>query len=170
MKKPNVHVLDNFVTEYELNKILNFLSKETWRQEKNDPHYSTNINSTEMGVLAENIRNRLKLKIENIFNCRLNNAPFGTFIKYKNGAGLELHDDSKLYKKAYGKPTIDISSTIYITENFTGGEIYFPKYNMRYSPKSGSVIIFPSSKKYKHQVFEVNDGDRIMASIFWHKV
>jgi hypothetical protein len=49
-------------------------------------------------------------------------------------------------------------SVLYINDNYSGGEIYYPDYDYEYKPKSGSVVFH--SGQTKHGVKKVTEGNR----------
>jgi hypothetical protein len=48
----------------------------------------------------------------------------------------------------------------YINDNYDGGEIVFPEYDLKIKPKSNSIIMFPGNENYRHGVLEVLKGFR----------
>lgn len=77
-------------------------------------------------------------------------------------------------KGEYQAPHIDftceknrpnISSVIYLNNDFEGGEIYFPEFNIEIKPSMNSLIIFNSDTV--HGVKEITNGNRQAASFFW---
>jgi hypothetical protein len=57
----------------------------------------------------------------------------------------------------------------YINDDFSGGELYFPKKNFQYKPTAGDFITFPSPEEYLHGVRTVGDGPSryAMAGFAW---
>lgn len=180
LKYKELRIIFNFLTPDEIEILETYLNEAKWEEAPGDEHLSNTITSPSTGVVASEIRDRLKSTIEDIYSCSLSEESLATFVKYRLGRGLRLHYDAvlvddetgeeKAYKTFCGYPSIDISSTIYFGKNFSGGEIHFPHLGITYHPLCGSVIIFPSSSEYEHEVFPVTDGDRIMTSIFWHRL
>jgi predicted 2-oxoglutarate/Fe(II)-dependent dioxygenase YbiX len=179
LKHKNLTIIFDFLESSEVSAFDFFMKTNTWSEAEGDPHWSMNISSAEIGLIAQTIQQRLKNTIETVYKCTLSNETLGTLVKYKVGHGLKRHYDAALIEETTGKMTVyqtfsghpsrDISSTIYLGQSFEGGEIYFPNIDFTYEPVQGSVIIFPSSEEYEHEVTPVVNGDRIMASIFWHK-
>ncbi len=62
----------------------------------------------------------------------------------------------------------DISSVIYYNDNYTGGEIVFPKQDIILTPDPGSVLIFSSYEPYQHEVKPVISGYRYITPSFWN--
>jgi len=52
------------------------------------------------------------------------------------------------------------SAIFYINDDYEGGEIYFPGFDIEIKPKQGSLVIFPSNDNYTHGVKEVTKLNR----------
>lgn len=81
--------------------------------------------------------------------------------------GMEPHSDFSANED--GSRSIP-SHTIcgYITDDYQGGNLEFPKHNLSIKPKAGSIIIFPSDEW--HGVSDIISGNRMMFSLFIHQV
>lgn len=85
-------------------------------------------------------------------------------VMYK-GAENELHIDN-YYRDEYGKmqprknSKNDKSSVLYLNENYLGGELYFPKQNLKFKPKPGTLVVFEGSTEKPHGVLKVSEGVR----------
>jgi Rps23 Pro-64 3,4-dihydroxylase Tpa1-like proline 4-hydroxylase len=91
---------------------------------------------------------------------------------FSKGESLNPHYDAmpaEFYKNKTpnGHPSRDISTVIYLNNNYSGGFLKFPFLNISIKPSFGSLIIFPSSEKYTHLVEEVTDGSRYIIPQFW---
>lgn len=83
-------------------------------------------------------------------------------LKYGPGQQFTNHiDDSPKYHRR-------ISTVYYLNENYTGGEINFPRFNITFKPKSNQMIVFPSTYVYNHSVSPVIEGERY-AVVSWLK-
>ena len=56
----------------------------------------------------------------------------------------------------------------YLSDNYEGGHIEFPDYDISLKPSAGSVVIFPSS--HRHQVTKTISGRRITGQDFVFEV
>jgi hypothetical protein len=75
---------------------------------------------------------------------------------YSEGARLDPHID-------YEDPALkdSIGLVLYLNDDFEGGKIYFSNFSFTYTPKKGSIIIFPCNDlEYKHGVLPITSGFR----------
>ena len=59
-----------------------------------------------------------------------------------------------------------ISTVYYLNDNYTGGELNFPRFNLTVKPQANQKIIFPSNYIYNHSVSPVVEGERY-AVVSW---
>jgi hypothetical protein len=83
-----------------------------------------------------------------------------SLLKYGKGQKFVNHiDDHKDYNRK-------VSLVYYINDDYTGGEIVFPRFNLTYKPLANELILFPSNYVYNHSVLPVIDGTRY-AVVSW---
>ena len=83
-------------------------------------------------------------------------------LKYGEGQQFTNHiDDHPTYHRR-------ISTVYYLNENYTGGEINFPRFGVTLKPKANQMIVFPSTYVYNHSVSPVIEGERY-AVVSWMK-
>jgi len=58
---------------------------------------------------------------------------------------------------------------IFITDDFSGGEIKYTNKNIIFKPKSGTLLCHPGSKEYEHGVLRFSGGRRIVFTGFTYK-
>jgi hypothetical protein len=81
-------------------------------------------------------------------------------LKYGKGQFFTNHiDDHKDYHRR-------ISTVYYLNDNYTGGEINFPRLDITFKPKANQMIVFPSTYVYNHSVSPVIEGERY-AVVSW---
>lgn len=81
-------------------------------------------------------------------------------LKYGKGQQFTNHiDDHPSYHRR-------ISTVYYLNENYTGGEINFPRFDIILKPKANQMIVFPSTYVYNHSVSPVIEGERY-AVVSW---
>jgi Rps23 Pro-64 3,4-dihydroxylase Tpa1-like proline 4-hydroxylase len=75
-------------------------------------------------------------------------------LKYGEGQFFSNHiDDHKDYHRR-------VSTVYYMNDNYTGGEINFPRFGITFKPKANQMIVFPSNYVYNHSVSPVIEGSR----------
>lgn len=75
-------------------------------------------------------------------------------VKYGPGQHFKEHAD-------HGWSYVSTVSLVgYPNDNYTGGSLYFPKFNLDISPKAGELYIFPSSYIYSHIAMPVQSGTK----------
>lgn len=72
--------------------------------------------------------------------------------RFEPGWGMHEHFDAS-------KPN-DIATLIYINNDYLGGEIYFPEYDISYKPEPGDLLTFPDNPDYVHGVKSISEGIR----------
>lgn len=108
----------------------------------------------------------------NLFNIFADN--FGKVendYKLQYGVETSWHDNYQVLK--YGKdqhfsnhvddsPTYHrrISTLYYINDDYSGGEINFPRFDLTIKPLANQMILFPSTYVYNHSVSPVKEGTR----------
>ena len=81
-------------------------------------------------------------------------------LKYGEGQFFTNHiDDHKDYHRR-------VSTVYYLNDNYTGGEINFPRFDITFKPKANQMIVFPSTYVYNHSVSPVIEGERY-AVVSW---
>jgi hypothetical protein len=72
--------------------------------------------------------------------------------RFESGWGMHEHYDAS-------KPN-DIATLIYINNDYTGGDIYFPEYDISHKPQPGDLLTFPDNPRYIHGVKPIAEGIR----------
>jgi hypothetical protein len=78
------------------------------------------------------------------------------FVKYEGeGKHFRIHaDDGPSYK-------CTVSGVVYINDDYTGGEIYFPRLdNVKVKPGNGDIALFPSNYAYEHASLPIESGTK----------
>jgi predicted 2-oxoglutarate/Fe(II)-dependent dioxygenase YbiX len=99
--------------------------------------------------------------------------------KYSKGDNFNEHFDSEAldggkvqrlprYRSSDKVPAalIEVAINIYLNDEYTGGEIYFPDYEISVKPKPGQLIMFPGGHEFKHGVHTVTSGNRYTMASF----
>jgi hypothetical protein len=77
------------------------------------------------------------------------------FVKY-DGAGthFKVHAD---HGPAY---VTTVSVVAYINDDYEGGELYFPRFDLTIKPQKGDVVVFPSTYIYEHASNDMISGTK----------
>ncbi len=175
MINSQIFYIENFIDIENLTTINNWIKKNTPEKDLsgNTPfeyfclHKSNDFEAT-------NALNELQIKlyktIKKTFLVNIYKENTANIMIYKTGDFLPEHIDNMNEQKILtptGYGSRDISSTIYFNDNYLGGEICFPKQDLKIKPSAGSVVMFPSHDSYPHLVFPVLSGVRYSATNFW---
>jgi Rps23 Pro-64 3,4-dihydroxylase Tpa1-like proline 4-hydroxylase len=79
------------------------------------------------------------------------------FVKYGPGQHFQVHPDSG--------PTYhcDVSTVMYLNDDYEGGELMFPHFEYTYKPEYGDIVLFPSNFLYSHAALPVKSGTKYSA-------
>lgn len=66
--------------------------------------------------------------------------------------------DNELRPRPYNK--YDRSGLLYLTDDYEGGELYFPNQDLKLKPKAGTFIFFEGNQDVVHEVLQVKSGVR----------
>jgi alkanesulfonate monooxygenase SsuD/methylene tetrahydromethanopterin reductase-like flavin-dependent oxidoreductase (luciferase family) len=61
----------------------------------------------------------------------------------------------------------NMSATIYLNDDFEGGEYHFPAQNKTFRPKVGDLIIFPGNMYYNHIISRITSGSRYTIPLWY---
>lgn len=187
----NIVSINNFMTDYELKKINNFIRNnkvwdktETKYNENGTVIYEANYwddrvitqhnlqkESPETLEIIFDLVTRLKIIVDDFFNVEsLPTSP--ALARWLPGNYQHPHADKELHNGPdAGKPNefpwYDLAGLFYINDDYEGGELYFPNQNIEFKPEPGSAHFFPGDMNYIHGVREVTSGIRYTIPFFW---
>lgn len=81
-------------------------------------------------------------------------------LKYSGGQEYKGHYDGGT---EVGRVT---SAVCYLNDNYEGGELEFPHFNVKIKPQAGMLILFPSNYAYRHIAHPVTSGTKY-AMVTW---
>ena len=157
-------------------------------KEESGPTVNTktrDTNSLGVAYLGEKKDTSLVNNMSELFFVNLNNIFFENFDPiekdYMSSYGIfsEWHDSYGILKYGEGQQFTNhiddhpsyhrrVSTVYYLNDNYTGGEINFPRFNITFKPKANQMILFPSTYVYNHSVSPVIEGKRY-AVVSWMK-
>lgn len=79
------------------------------------------------------------------------------YVKYGVGQHFQVHSDHGF---SY---TCAVSSVMYLNDEYEGGELYFPRFDLTFKPQLGDTVFFPSSFLFSHAALPVTSGVKYSA-------
>lgn len=77
------------------------------------------------------------------------------FVKYDGpGTHFRIHAD---HGPGY---VATVSVVAYLNDDYEGGEIFFPRFNLTLKPEAGDIVVFPSTFVYEHASLEMISGKK----------
>lgn len=123
------------------------------------------------------------INLQDAFNSSLSNmfltgfGPLESDYKQEHQLDTTSHEEYSVLKYGEGQKFVNhiddhkdhhrrMSWVYYINDDYTGGEISFPRFNLTYKPAANEFIVFPSNYVYNHSVLPVIEGTRY-AVVSW---
>lgn len=77
------------------------------------------------------------------------------FVKYEGaGTHFKIHAD-------HGPTYVTtVSIVVYLNDDYEGGELWFPRFNVSLKPQSGDIAVFPSTYVYEHASQDMISGTK----------
>lgn len=77
------------------------------------------------------------------------------YVKYDGpGTRFKIHAD---HGPSYVATT---SAVVYVNDDYEGGEIFFPRFNLKLKPQAGDIVVFPSTYVYEHSSEDIISGTK----------
>lgn len=182
----NILIQPNTIDESGLQYMLDYLSKQPHQDlSVFDPELSNTAGTTkftvdkavrdtqivDMGDLYDPIidlyRNIVKNIINPFYDIKIKDSEIPQVLRYEPGGHYNPHVDGQSLWRApdgdifWRKSTDrDLSTVIFLNDDFTGGDFVFPEFRLRIRPEPGLLICFPSTYEYLHGVEPVLTGTR----------
>jgi predicted 2-oxoglutarate/Fe(II)-dependent dioxygenase YbiX len=130
-----------------------------------------NIDS-EIFAIVDSYIGSIHHQVNTQFSINVYEEPHYSITVYSEGESLSPHfdgmeDDHFKQKTPNGHESRDMSSVLYLNDDYLGGLLRFPHLNLSIKPPAGCLVIFPSSEKYTHLVERVEKGFRYIVPQFW---
>ncbi len=127
---------------------------------------SLQVNGTLQRVVDELIEPFYHLQIDYWESPDILVYPPGGFYVPHNDAEDVAHDEERFIWEWRRTLDRDISVVWYLNEDFDGGELVFPPFQLAIRPATGMVVTFPSTHEYAHTAKSVISGTRY-AVVTW---
>lgn len=92
------------------------------------------------------------------------------FLHYPEGTHYWPHIDGQYIEGTFVRRSNvnrDITCVVYLNDDYDGGEIHFPFFDIRKKPAKGDILMYPGSWQYLHGVDKVK-GVRYAIVIWFH--
>lgn len=161
----NIQYVLNVLSKDEHQFLLDFVNNNKfWRRQPWDsesvfhddlPEEVINILNKVFTLAYEKSKNLYGVDIDPVDKRRFN------LLKFSEGMFLKPHVDTQSSEENH------IAVIYYINNDYIGGEICFPKFNINIKPEPNSLIFFPGNENYLHQVIKVFKGERYSSSMWF---
>jgi predicted 2-oxoglutarate/Fe(II)-dependent dioxygenase YbiX len=135
------------------------------------------VESADISNILEEVKDLYQNIVDYVINphygFKINDSEIPQLLVYGKGGHYNAHvdgvskwknpDGSIIWKKSADR---DLSTVIFLNDDFEGGEFVFPELRIRIRPEPGLLIAFPSSEYYLHKVEPVISGTRY-AMVNW---
>ncbi|MEY2976282.1 MAG: prolyl hydroxylase family protein [Prochlorotrichaceae cyanobacterium] len=123
---------------------------------------------SELQALNELIMEKIKLVqafLHQHYGIYFAHAEPCSILRYQEGQFYKRHVDnllfsSRLEEAARQVPIRDVSVVGYLNEAFEGGETYFDRQQVKITPRTGSVLVFPAYWTHPHASLPVRRGTK----------
>lgn len=185
----NIVILNNFIELHDLKKIQDFLPKiNKWVNTDSDNSSSDSNQKSfdasywkdrqcsadiihslnpEIYFIIEKYIKKMQQYLEDRFKVQLMSRP-PVIIKWFEGLSQPAHADKQLLDGSPNFfPNYDINSLFYYNDEFTGGELYYPEFNLDIKPSPGLAVAHPGDINYLHGVRTITSGERWTTPAFY---
>jgi predicted 2-oxoglutarate/Fe(II)-dependent dioxygenase YbiX len=165
----NVHVIEDFISCDVLSKWQTYASRAKYSRGA----FTSHANSSSLYNLDEHVK-EIEDTASYVFGIPLNRYDGnGLLNKWSAGDSLVKHVDAPTdFEQFVGKNIKDppsailYSSIVYLNDDYKGGDIHFTGHNVTISPTAGSLLLFPATTMYPHEVREITLGNRYTFTLF----
>jgi hypothetical protein len=163
-----IKIVKNFLSEKEIEWLLS-----AWLEKEKNIISNENLNK--INILVNEIKQNVIIKGEELFGFSLkeddsintpHNETFYILRRHENFV-TDIHcDNFGDNKNTTYLWNGYLASLIYLNDNYSGGELYFPEHNLTVKPEKGMLIAFPGNFFNRHGIFPAIGDGRFAMSIF----
>ena len=153
--KEDIRIINNFISKKQQQKGLSILSKfelQPWKDNatvKIVPLIHIDALAY-VSIMSQKVIKKISKEFGLTKELFCQETQMGT---WDIGEGSGKHVDN------LGAEFVNYSSIAYLSDDYEGGEIEFPEYEIKYKPLAGDLIIFPCDNVV-HEVYPVISGQR----------
>jgi hypothetical protein len=145
--------IEKFLSEEELSMLDSHIEKTEWVTQEgwSNPLW---FNNTSVFPDPSFIIDKVSAATDHAYSWN----SIGIIMRIPIGGGLNSHVDNYNDPKS-GEKNNFMSETLYLNDNYEGGELYYEYLKIDYKPKRGSIVFHPGFENiYKHGVRKVTGG------------
>lgn len=130
-----------------------------------------NVSCADIAPIIDDIKDLMQNIVTNVINpfygFKVKDSEVPQLLCYEPGGHYKPHNDSEalwtnpdgstIWKKSIDR---DLSTVLFLNDDFEGGEFVFPDLRIRIRPEPGLLVCFPSSRWFVHTVEPVKSGNR----------
>ena len=126
-----------------------------------------NVSPECFDVIIDLYRDTVKNIINPFYEFEIKDSEIPQILSYDIGGHYQPHVDAeslwvspkgeKIWRKSTER---DLSTVLFLNDDFEGGDFVFPDLKIRVRPEPGMLICFPSTHEYVHGVEPVTEGTR----------
>lgn len=179
--RSNIHVIDGFLSEEELSKILAeclaFSNWDnTWFDHKDEAQRTGRPDCKERALVSSRALSFVSAKVGRrlsfLYEPYLRKYPTGSYLKmHADSEGFYTEGPDPLRNYNPSNPVSEVlnecSSILYLNDNYSGGELYFEGLDVLIKPKANQLVFFPSGCEFRHEVRPILAGDRYTLASFY---
>lgn len=110
---------------------------------------------------------KMKFIMEDFYKVKLLERP-PVIIKWNPGTEQQPHADKQLNDGSPNPfPNYDINSLFYYNDDFEGGELFYPEFDLTIKPEPGLAVAHPGDIYYLHGVKKIISGYRYTTPSFY---
>lgn len=168
----NIHIIENFVDKELLEYTLDILKSANWRRGPFN-WVCHPYEQEHQGAFPDLLATVLPMA-SYMYGAVLDRHS-QSFVKWTVDDTLEVHTDAENADcklphdnagHAVSPATILYTTLVYFNDDYDGGELNFPHHKIKLKPKPGTLVMFPSTCMYAHEVLPITAGDRYTYSMF----
>jgi hypothetical protein len=106
------------------------------------------------GYKNEEFAEVMRLRAQQIFDIIGGIQLNGFLVVHRLYEGTDL----KAHYDQYSDKLIEYAAVLYINDDYTEGELFFPKFGLEIQPEPGTLMVFPGTEEYEHGVKPVGPG------------
>lgn len=88
-------------------------------------------------------------------------------VRWFEGMNQPPHADDMTNTETKGYDHRHYGSILYLNDNYSGGNTYYPEHNIKIEPVAGTLAIHPGDPEHLHGVTEIFGGMRYTIASFW---